>query len=99
MESQPQNPEFRNNPENFHPCISPMLFRLVVCADALCPVNIFFCHIGIFSPRSSCAEPAKTSSESQTSNPSLFMHLNQMDETISNLGKLGDFFLFLFFKI
>ena len=23
MESQPQNPEFRINPENFHPCISP----------------------------------------------------------------------------
>ena len=23
MESQPQNPEFRNNPENFHPCILP----------------------------------------------------------------------------
>ena len=21
MESQPQNPEFRNNPVNFHPCI------------------------------------------------------------------------------
>ena len=21
MESHPQNPEFRNNPENFHPCI------------------------------------------------------------------------------
>ena len=21
MESQPQNPEFRNNPENFHPCL------------------------------------------------------------------------------
>ena len=21
MESQPQNPEFSNNPENFHPCI------------------------------------------------------------------------------
>ena len=20
MENQPQNPEFRNNPENFHPC-------------------------------------------------------------------------------
>ena len=20
MESQPQNPEFRHNPENFHPC-------------------------------------------------------------------------------
>ena len=24
MESQPQNPEFRINPENFHPCISPL---------------------------------------------------------------------------
>ena len=23
MESQPQNPEFRNNPENFHTCIPP----------------------------------------------------------------------------
>ena len=22
MESQPQNPEFRNNPENFHLCIA-----------------------------------------------------------------------------
>ena len=22
MESQPQNPEFRNNPENFHPCLT-----------------------------------------------------------------------------
>ena len=21
MESQPQNPELRNNPENFHPCV------------------------------------------------------------------------------
>ena len=21
MESQPENPELRNNPENFHPCI------------------------------------------------------------------------------
>ena len=21
MESRPQNPEFKNNPENFHPCI------------------------------------------------------------------------------
>ena len=28
MESQPQNPEFRNNPENFHPWISTkILFR------------------------------------------------------------------------
>ena len=26
MESQPQNPEFRNNPENFHPCTIIMNF-------------------------------------------------------------------------
>ena len=26
MESQPQNPEFRYNPENFHPCISRRSF-------------------------------------------------------------------------
>ena len=26
MESQPQNPEFRINPENFHPCVQ-YLFR------------------------------------------------------------------------
>ena len=24
MESQPQNPEFRINPENFHPCSMPI---------------------------------------------------------------------------
>ena len=26
MESQPQNPEFRYNPENFHPCICKKSF-------------------------------------------------------------------------
>ena len=29
MESQPHNPEFRINPENFHPCISTK-FALVI---------------------------------------------------------------------
>ena len=28
MESQPQNPEFRINPENFHPCIKGLIFHL-----------------------------------------------------------------------
>ena len=28
MESKPQNPEFSNNPENFHPCESLMLIAL-----------------------------------------------------------------------
>ena len=32
MESQPQNPEFRNNPENFHPRKGLMVI--------LCQVNI-----------------------------------------------------------
>ena len=28
MESQPQNPEFRNNPENFHPFIcKPFIYQ------------------------------------------------------------------------
>ena len=28
MESQPQNPEFRINPENFHPCIIYIVYIL-----------------------------------------------------------------------
>ena len=31
MESQPQNPEFRNNPENFNPCIYPANNVKIVC--------------------------------------------------------------------
>ena len=27
MESQPRNPEFRNNPENFHPCLCNFCIR------------------------------------------------------------------------
>ena len=30
MESQPQNPEFRINPENFHPCIYFMSIDLSI---------------------------------------------------------------------
>ena len=35
MESQPQNPEFRIDLENFHSCD-------FVCVDALCPNQISF---------------------------------------------------------
>ena len=36
MESQPQNPEFRKNPENFHPCIFLNLkLNNVVCVARL----------------------------------------------------------------
>ena len=36
MESQPQNPEFRINPENFHPC------AYWVILQAFCHLLIFF---------------------------------------------------------
>ena len=31
MESQPQNPEFMNNPENFHPCMLNSLYAGQCC--------------------------------------------------------------------
>ena len=37
MKSQPQNPEFRNNPENCHPCISaPTLLADVISNGISC---------------------------------------------------------------
>ena len=30
MESQPQNPEFRNNSENFHPCIMLVVIEAAI---------------------------------------------------------------------
>ena len=30
MESQPQNPQFRNNPENLHPCINLVTQLLIL---------------------------------------------------------------------
>ena len=38
MESQPQNPEFKINPENFHPC-------LIVCS-LLCPMSLSHGAVG-----------------------------------------------------
>ena len=29
MESQPQNPEFRINPKNFHPCVSELVGKAI----------------------------------------------------------------------
>ena len=41
METQPQNPEFRNNPENFHPCVqATKQENLSFCLfDSLRPIN------------------------------------------------------------
>ena len=40
MESQPQNPEFRINPENFHPCklsaLSMFITTILVILSAQC---------------------------------------------------------------
>ena len=33
MESHPQNPEFRNNPENFHPCTHFLTLAAVIAAE------------------------------------------------------------------
>ena len=35
MESQPQNPEFRNNPENFHPCRQFKTFIFTMCCQLI----------------------------------------------------------------
>ena len=40
MESQPQNPEFRHNPENFHPCYLKTWVMKNVPTIAVCPVII-----------------------------------------------------------
>ena len=37
MESQPQNPEFRNNPENFHPCIALLYNRILYMTSTMQP--------------------------------------------------------------
>ena len=39
MESQPQNPEFRNNPENFHTC--------VLNTTALVPLDSCGCMVNV----------------------------------------------------
>ena len=41
MESQPQNPEFRINPENFHPCIKGLIFHLkhLLAQDIACLIS------------------------------------------------------------
>ena len=37
MESQPQNPEFRINPENFYPCVA-----LIICMGVFHWVLVFW---------------------------------------------------------
>ena len=47
MESQPQNPEFRNNPENFHPCIkreTKVLISVLSLYDAHSDQHLYCSH-------------------------------------------------------
>ena len=50
MESQPQNPEFRNNPENFHPWISDLdlnyLHRLI-CPNILDKYGVSLSNLNV----------------------------------------------------
>ena len=54
MESQPQNPEFRIHPENFHPCIqlsntqlngipSPLFTKIIICFHLLMTFCSLYC--------------------------------------------------------
>ena len=43
MESQPQNPEFRNNPENVHPCCAHSKTNIVL----FCMLHNFECGFDI----------------------------------------------------
>ena len=45
MESQPQNPEFMNNPENFHPCCSSHLQNRII-------LPFLYFHVAPMPPRS-----------------------------------------------
>ena len=42
MESQPQNPEFRNNPENFHPCILYYYIQVYNSNDTTFELSVFW---------------------------------------------------------
>ena len=44
MESQPQNPEFRINPENFHPCII-----VGFCANVISSKSHLLAYVLFFS--------------------------------------------------
>ena len=65
VESQPQNPEFRNNPENFHPCYPTICFcpENVICLCFLlhefkCTSD--YCKFGNFQENFICGNSVKT---------------------------------------
>ena len=47
MESQPQNPEFRNNPENFQPCKSYNSSRINIDSSACSSDHDVYCIVQV----------------------------------------------------
>ena len=45
VESQPQNPEFRNNPESFHQCI---IRRIKTTLEFKCKKSLYFLAFSFF---------------------------------------------------
>ena len=78
MESRPKNPEFRNNPENFHPCSYSRYYCLFGLMLYI-PVNNFSVISGHFPELISTKQRIESysrtqcsaSGESRTSNPSI----------------------------
>ena len=50
MESQPQNPEFRINPENFHPCNTDLEIKLSCCGSQIFYHGILEDHEFSYNP-------------------------------------------------
>ena len=45
MESQPQNPEFRINPENFHPCFRHGIFLIKLKQNVFLPLTLVLLNL------------------------------------------------------
>ena len=56
MESQPQNPEFRINPENFHPCDAQPHYWF---SDAVAPI-FFYTLVSEYISNISCSYENRT---------------------------------------
>ena len=47
MESQPQNPKLRINPENFHPCLNYVLAVLWLSVFCVPWIGLFVCFVAL----------------------------------------------------
>ena len=94
MECQPQNSEFRHNPENFHPC--KVFAKRSMCFNQVdyglfihWPCGEKTCHQTRLVPTYSA-----TGYNFDPFIPNGFSHLNHLDEFISNFRVVGWYFSF-----